>query len=195
MKKNCFSIFSLWRKYKILLYLNLTVILLLSQTFCLSAAGLAEGKSGLIDNPQQITVRGTVTDASTKEALPGVNVIISGTTIGAITDASGNFTLEAPNASVKIQFSFIGYIMQEVALAGKTTLNVALESDVAQLSEVVVVGYGVQKKVNLTGAVSSMGSAKLTAVTSPDLSNSMVGKLPGLRVITQVVNQVFTTTE
>jgi len=184
MKKNCFSIFSPWRKYKILLYLNLTVILLLSQTFCLSAAGLAEGKSGLIDNPQQITVRGTVTDASTKEALPGVNVIISGTTIGAITDASGNFTLEAPNASVKIQFSFIGYIMQEVALAGKTTLNVALESDVAQLSEVVVVGYGVQKKVNLTGAVSSMGSAKLTAVTSPDLSNSMVGKLPGLRVIT-----------
>lgn len=181
MKKNCFSIFSLWRKYKILLYLNLTVILLLSQTFCLSAAG-SEGKSNLLDNPQQVTVRGTVTDASTKEALPGVNVIVPGTTLGAITDISGNFTLEVPSASVKLQFSFIGYTMQEVALAGQTTLNIALVSDIAQLNEVVVVGFGTQKKVNLTGAVSSVGAANLATATVANISNNLTGKLPGLRV-------------
>ena len=81
-----FSIFSLWRKYKILLYLNLTVILVLLLTFNLSAAGFGEGKSNPKDNPQQVTVRGTVTDASTSEALQGVNVVISGTTVGTTTD-------------------------------------------------------------------------------------------------------------
>jgi hypothetical protein len=161
MKKNLFSIFSLWRKYKILLYLNLTVILVLSLTLNLSAAGFGEGKSNPIDNPQQVTVRGTVTDATTGEALPGVNIVVKGTTTGVMTDGSGKYTLDVPNASVSLQFSFIGYITQEVALGGQTTINVALASDVAQLSEVVVVGYGTQLKKDLTGSVTNVQAARL----------------------------------
>ena len=83
-----------------------------------------------------------VTDAATGQPMPGVNVVVSGTTLGAITDASGQYTLVVPNASVKLQFSFIGYSTQEVALAGQTTVNIALTTEASQLSEVVVIGYG-----------------------------------------------------
>jgi len=152
MKKNSFSIFSLWKKYKIFLCLNLTIILVLSLTTDLIAAGSVCGNSATVD-PQQVTVRGVVTDAITGEALPGVNVVIPGTTFGAITDANGSYTLQVPNASATLQFSFIGYVSQDVALGGKTTLNVALISNVEQLSEVVVVGYGTQSKAMVSTAI------------------------------------------
>ena len=134
MKKNSFSIFSLWKKYKIFLYLNLTLILVLSMTLSLSAAGFGEGNSYPIDNPQQVTVKGTVTDAITGEALSGVNIVVPGTTIGTMSDASGNYSLAVPGSMSKLQFSFIGYVTQDVALADQTPVNVTLTSDVAQLS-------------------------------------------------------------
>lgn len=180
MKKN--SIFSLCRKYKILLYLNLTVILVLSLTFNLSAAGFGEGKYNPIDNPQQVTVRGTVTDASTGEALPGVNIVVAETTVGTMTDASGKYTLEVPNASVRFKFSFIGYVTQEVALGGQSTLNVALVSDVAQLSEVVVVGYTSQKKSALTGAITAVNMADLDKQRVPDVAQILQGQIAGVQV-------------
>jgi len=177
-----FSIFSLWRKYKIPLYLNLTVILVLLLTFNLSAAGFGEGKSNPIDNPQQVTVGGTVTDASTGEVLPGVNVVIPGTTVGTMTDASGKYSLEVPNASVRLQFSFIGYVTQEVALGGQSTLNVAMTSDVAQLSEVVVVGYTSQKKSALTGAITAVNMADLDKQRVPDVAQLLQGQVVGVQV-------------
>ncbi len=182
MKEKFFSVFSLWRKYKILLYLNLTVILVLSLTFNLSAAGFGEGKSNPIDNPQQVTVRGTVTDATTGEALPGVNIVVAGTTVGTMTDASGKYTLEVPNASVRLQFSFIGYVTQEVALSGQSTLNIALTSDVAQLSEVVVVGYTTQRKSTLTGAISTVNIAELEQRRVPDVAQTLQGQFAGVQV-------------
>jgi TonB-linked SusC/RagA family outer membrane protein len=183
MKKILFSIFSLWRKYKILLYLNLTVILVLSLTLNLSAAGFGEGKSNPIDNPQQVTVRGTVTDATTGEALPGVNIVVKGTTTGVMTDGSGKYTLDVPNASVSLQFSFIGYITQEVALGGQTTINVALASDVAQLSEVVVVGYGTQLKKDLTGSVTNVQAARLLDRPAFNVAQAIGGKVAGVKII------------
>src|SRR5450759_3048346 len=182
MKKMFFSIFSLWRKYKIPLYLNLTVILVLLLTFNLSAAGFGEGKSNPKDNPQQVTVRGTVTDASTGEVLPGVNVIIPGTTVGTMTDASGKYSLEVPNASVRLQFSFIGYVTQDVALGGQSTLNVTMTSDVAKLSEVVVVGYTVQKKSALTGAITAVNMADLDKQRVPDVAQLLQGQVAGIQV-------------
>ena len=184
MKKNLFSIFSLWRKYKILLYLNLTVILVLSLTLNLSAAGFGEGKSNPLDNPQQVTVRGTVTDATTGEALPGVNIVVKGTTVGAMTDASGNYSLQVPSAG-SLQFSFIGYVTQEVALSGQTTVNVALSSDVAQLSEVVVVGYGTQLKKDLTGSVTSVSANRLLDRPAFNVAQAIGGKVAGVKIIEQ----------
>lgn len=132
---------------------------------------------------QQVTVRGTVTDASTGGTLPGVNIVVRGTTIGATTDVNGSYTIEVPVASATLQFSFVGYIPQEIALNGQTTLNVALTIDVAQLSEVVVVGYGVQKKVNLTGSVASIGGEKLESRPITNISTALQGELPGVTVI------------
>lgn len=183
MKKNFFSIFSLWGKYKILLYLNLTVILVFSLTFNLSAAVFGEGKSNPIDNPQQVSVRGIVTDATTGQVMPGVNVVIVGTTIGAITEANGNFSLQVPNTSATLQFSFIGYVPQNVALNGRTSLNVALVSDVAQLSEVVVVGYGTQLRKDVTGSVTSVSSARLLDKPAFNLAQAIGGKVPGVKII------------
>ena len=120
MKNFSLSVFSLWKKYKIFLCLNLTIILVLSLTTDLLAAGSVGGNSVTVD-PQQVTVRGAVTDASTGEALPGVNVVVAGTTIGVMTDVNGSYTLQVTNAAVSLQFSFIGYVSQEIALDGRTT--------------------------------------------------------------------------
>jgi len=152
-------------------------------TLNLSAAGFGEGSSSPIDNPQQVTVRGTVTDATTGEALPGVNVVVVGTTIGAMSDASGNYSLEVPSSSARLQFSFIGYVTQEVALTGQTTVNVVLQSDVAQLSEVVVVGYGTQLKKDLTGSVTNVSAARLLDRPTFNVGQAIGGKVAGVKVI------------
>jgi TonB-dependent starch-binding outer membrane protein SusC len=179
MKKNVFSIFSIWKKYKILFCLNLTMILVLSSGFSLAAAGVIEGT----DNPQQLTVKGTVTDAANGSALPGVNVVVKGTTVGAITDASGNYTLQLPDATARIQFSFIGYVTYEVAFTGQLTLNVSLQAETTQLSEVVVVGYGTQKKVDLTGSVTRVGSDRLLDKPAFNVAQAIGGKIAGVKII------------
>lgn len=132
---------------------------------------------------QQQRVTGVVTDASTGETLVGVNIIVKGATVGTITGANGSYTLDVPDASGTLQFSFIGYIAQEISLGGRTNINVALESDVALLDEVVVVGYGVQKKLSVTSAVSSVSTEKLTERTVSNIQQSLQGQLPGLTVI------------
>jgi len=105
---------------------------------------------------QQQSVTGKITDATTNEPISGANIVVKGTTIGSLTDINGNYTIGVPNTSATLQFSFIGYVTREVTLDGRTTLDVALDVDIEQLSEVVVVGYGTTKKVNLTGAVSTV---------------------------------------
>jgi len=126
-------------------------------------------------------VSGNVTD-ETGEGLPGVNILVKGTTKGTTTDIDGNFTLDAENSDILV-FSFVGYISQEVAVGGKTRIEVILASDTKALEELVVVGYGTQKKVNLTGAVSAIDIGKETEgrpVTS--LSAGLSGLSSGLHV-------------
>jgi len=131
------------------------------------------------EEPQQLQVTGTITDASTGEPMPGVNVVVLGTNIGTITDIDGSYTLSVPDASVTLQFSFIGYTTQEVALDGRITLNVALASYAAELSEVVVIGYGVQKKVNVLGSVVNISNEELNSSPVAAVSNALAGHLPG----------------
>lgn len=136
-----------------------------------------------VNTVQQLIVTGKVTDSQNGLGMPGVNIIVKGTTMGTMTDSDGNFSITVPSATSVLTFSFIGYLNQEINLNGRNSINVALVSDVEILSEVVVVGYGVQKKVNQTGSIASVESEKLASYTTVDLSNTLAGKMPGLRVM------------
>ena len=129
---------------------------------------------------QTRTVNGTVTDIN-GEPIIGANVKIEGTTRGNITDLNGAFSLEAA-ANEKLVVTYIGY-NPEVVNATTTTLTIILKEDVAALDEVVVVGYGSQKKATLTGAVSAITSEILQTTKNESVVNMMTGKIPGLRVV------------
>jgi hypothetical protein len=102
----------------------------------------------------QTTITGTVVDSGNGEALVGVNVIIKGTTTGTITDANGKYSIETSKQDSVLQFSFIGYISEEIVIQDRTNIDVSLIPDVVPLDQVVVVGYGTQTKREITGAVS-----------------------------------------
>lgn len=127
---------------------------------------------------QRITVNGKVADGN-GEPLIGVNVSVKGTTMGIITDVDGNYTLQVP-ANGTLVFSYIGYKTQEIIVGNRTTINVIMKEDTEQIEEVVVVGYGVQKKVTVTGAVATISGKDLQVSPTSNLSNGMVGRIPGV---------------
>ena len=127
---------------------------------------------------QQKLLKGTVVD-SNGEPLIGVNVSVKGTTIGIITDMDGNYALEVP-ANSTLVFSYIGYRSQEIPVGNQTSVNVTLIEDTQKIDEVVVVGYGVQKKVTVTGSVASLKGEELKASPTTNLTNGMVGRMPGV---------------
>lgn len=126
------------------------LMLLLGGSFCMNAPLFAESL-GINVGQQQENCNGVVTDA-TGESVIGASVMIKGTTVGTVTDLDGRFTLPGVKVGDVIQISFIGYVTQEIKWNGKP-MSVTLKEDSQALEEVVVVGYGTQKKVNLTGAV------------------------------------------
>lgn len=132
---------------------------------------------------QKKTIKGKVIDAQ-GEAIIGANVRIKGTSIGTITDIDGNFTLEVTPNSV-IEISYIGYVSQEVNVKGNTPITVKLIEDNKTLKEVVVVGYGVQKKVNLTGSVASISSNDLKDKVQTDVLSTLQGTVPGVTIISR----------
>lgn len=129
---------------------------------------------------QQQKVTGKVTDSQTGEAMPGVNIQVKGTTIGAITDVDGKYTLIVPEQNTTLVLSFIGYVSQEVSINGKSVIDVALTGEITGLDEVVVVGYGTQKKVATTSALSSIKGDDLIGAPVANVSNSITGRLPGV---------------
>lgn len=130
----------------------------------------------------QVNINGIVKD-SNNEPLIGVNVILKGTQQGTVTDTEGKFGLQVPNAIAIIEFSYIGFQTQEIPLNGQTFLNVTMKEDTEQLEEIIVVGYGTQKKVNLTGAVQNVTSADLTKRSLSNTSTALQGLVPGVSVI------------
>lgn len=123
-------------------------------------------------------ITGVIVDAS-GETIIGANVSIQGTTVGTITDIDGKFSLEVPD-NAKIQISYIGYITQIVPVDNKTTFNIKLAEDTQNLQEVIVVGYGTQKKVNLTGSVSTISAEDISTIPVSNISNAMAGRMPGI---------------
>lgn len=123
-------------------------------------------------------ISGTVKD-NLGEAIIGANIKIKGTNTGTTTDIDGNFSLEVSQNAI-LEVSYIGYLAREIAVGNQTNIQIELREDTQTLSEVVVVGYGTQKKVNLTGSVSSISASEIGAIPVSSISNAMAGRLPGV---------------
>ncbi len=130
----------------------------------------------------QRQVSGRVTDGSTNQPLPGVTVVVKGTTLGTATDDGGNFRLDVPSNDAVLIFSFIGYLTEEVTVGNKSTINMSLMEDIAQLNEVVVVGYGTQRKSDLTGAITQVSGDKLRNTVTANIDQALQGRVPGVQV-------------
>lgn len=132
---------------------------------------------------QQITVTGTVTDALEGITLPGVNVLVKGTTMGTTTSADGEYSIQVAPDAVLV-FSYIGYLEQEIPVNNRNTIDVALEVDVLEIAEVVTIGYGTAKKDDLTGSVAAVSAKDFNRGTITSPQELLVGKTAGVVVTT-----------
>ncbi|TNE73348.1 TonB-dependent receptor, partial [bacterium] len=132
----------------------------------------------------QQTIRGVVIDADTKETLPGVNVVVLGTSKGIATDLDGIFVLSLKEGESVLQFSYLGYEKFEMDVTGKTDITVELKPIITMMDEVVVIGYGTVKKSDLTGAVSSIKSADIGKITAFNAEQSLQGRVSGVQITT-----------
>lgn len=158
-------------------------IVLASALFCTSLPALATSSTAgtnLAVQQQDQKLKGQVIDATTGEPVIGVNVLVKGTTNGTITDIDGKYELNAPAGAI-LQISFIGYKTVEIAATTREQ-TIKLHEDTETLDEVVVVGYGVQKKESLTGAMSTLKENRLKDVTTPTVENMLNGKVSGVYV-------------
>lgn len=135
----------------------------------------------VIEQSKGIVVTGTVLDESGLPVI-GANIMVKGMNVGTITDMDGHFSLEVPYAEASLTVSFIGYTTQDVPLKGRKNVDVILVEDTKTLQEVVVVGYGSQKKATLTGAVASVNVKELSQSPSANITNALAGRMPGLTV-------------
>ena len=151
-----------------------TIILFISFALVVLYANAQTGKA----------LRGKVVDAKTGESLIGVNVTVKGTSKGTITDFDGNYTLEVdPTQNPTLVFSYIGYVNSEIKTDGRAVVNVEMSENTKELTEVVVVGYGVQKKESVIGSISSINNKTLVGSPVTNISQSLAGKLSGVQVV------------
>src|SRR5579863_8139082 len=131
---------------------------------------------------QNVSVKGKVTDAANGETLIGVSINVKGTTNGTQTDVNGAFSLSAPSNAILV-FSYIGYFPKEIPVAGQTLMDVKMQAQSNALTEVVVVGYGTQKKVDVTGSVATVKGSELASQPNPNAVSSLQGKVAGVQII------------
>lgn len=134
---------------------------------------------------QERTVSGKVTAQEDGSALPGVNVVVKGTTTGTVTDGEGNFRISVPSGDTFLVFSFIGLLTQEVPVGVRAVVDVVMSSDITQLNEVVVVGYGTQLKQDLTGNIASVKGDVLQNTPVPNFTQALQGRSAGVFVESQ----------
>ncbi|TAE26036.1 MAG: TonB-dependent receptor [Cytophagales bacterium] len=128
-------------------------------------------------------ISGRVVDEA-NSALPGVSIVVKGTTRGAVTDADGRYKIDVPDAGATLVFSFVGYTAQEVVVGGQATVNLTLKADDKQLNEVVVIGYGTSRKSDLTGSVGSVKADQILERPAASLNQGLAGRMPGVQVNT-----------
>jgi len=124
---------------------------------------------------------GTVVSKSDNTPVPGVNVLIAGTTNGTSTDFDGNFSIDVKNGDV-LQFSYVGFMTQLITISGQTSLNIVLEEDLNQLDEVVVIGYGTAKKSHLTGSISKVVNDDLDQIAVARVDDALIGQVSGVNI-------------
>nr|HPR32228.1 SusC/RagA family TonB-linked outer membrane protein [Prolixibacteraceae bacterium] len=151
---------------------NLTRILLL--VVALFAASLVHA--------QKKTITGMVIDQETSEPLPGVTIVVEGTTSGTVTDIMGNYSVDVPGDDTYLSFSYIGYTPQKISVKGLSSLNIELVKDLMDLGEVVVVGYGVAKKSDLTGAVGSLKEEDFNSTSAATPEQLIQGRVAGVQI-------------
>ncbi|MGC8804194.1 MAG: carboxypeptidase-like regulatory domain-containing protein, partial [Bacteroidales bacterium] len=130
---------------------------------------------------QEIVVTGTVKDKN-GTPMPGVNVVSKGTTVGVVTDVNGSYRIRLTDGNATLVFSFVGYKSVEQAVAGRTNIDVVLEEETKELEQVVVVGYGVQRKSDLTGAVASVKAEEIAKIPTAGIANALQGKVAGVMI-------------
>lgn len=129
------------------------------------------------------TISGQVTSEIESELLPGVNILVKGTSSGTVTDIEGRYTIDIPEGNNTLIFSFIGYETKEVAVGGRSVIDVQLTSDIQALDELVVVGYGTQRRQDVTGAISSVGSKDFNAGIAVAPEQLIQGKVAGVNIV------------
>ena len=130
---------------------------------------------------QNVTITGVVTDAADRSAIPAVSIVVKGTTTGTQTDANGRYSIAAP-ANSTLVFTYIGYTTREVPVNNQTSLNIALQTEAQNLEQVVVVGYGTQRKVDVTGSVSSVKGEDISKQASVNPVSSLQGRVAGVSI-------------
>ena len=157
------------------------LLLCFSVTYAGNKTNVEETKESLVQQ-QNIRITGQVKDKS--GVLPGVNVEIKGSNVGATTDENGNYSIDIPNSQAVLVFSYLGYATRELTVGNQKEINILLTENAQQIDEVVVVGYGTQKKVNLVGAVSAVQvDEKMESRSLSNISDGLSGLIPGLSII------------
>ena len=171
---------------KIFFTMKITFLIIMLTAFsAYSTNSYSDSKTGSINNlnQQEITVTGRVIDSASGETLPGVSIQIEGTSQGTTTDINGEYTLNVSGPDAVLVFTYMGYITQTVNVGENRVINVSLVPDVRQLDEFVVVGYGVQKRANVTGAVATVSAAELESKPVTSVTAALQGLLPGATII------------
>ena len=137
-----------------------------------------------IASAQEITIKGVVTDEISEEGVPGATVVVKGTTKGTVTDFDGNYSIEVEEDAI-LSVSFIGYLSQDINVAGRSVIDIVLEEDTKQLDEVVVIGYGTQKKKVVTGAIESLSSKDISLTPIVSADQALQGRAAGVQVVNQ----------
>ncbi|SDD37899.1 TonB-linked outer membrane protein, SusC/RagA family [Mucilaginibacter pineti] len=158
------------------------LVLLLAMPVCAFASVRAAAVPVSASPVQALSISGKVADAA--GVLPGVSVTEKGTANGTLTDGNGNFKLQVKDQNAILVFSFLGYTTQEVPVADKTILDVVLAANVKALNEVVVIGYGTQKKKDVTGAVTSVNIKEISSQPVPDIGQAIEGRAAGVQALT-----------
>ena len=173
---------------KALMIIKLSTLLLSINLIYLTATGYTQSEHLTIDKEnatikQELEIKGTVIDANTGEPIPGVNIIEKGTPHGTVTDPDGHYSIMVSSSDAVLVFSFIGYLSEEIDVAGQTTINLTLVESIEALDEIVVIGYGSVKKRELTGSVASMKEDDFNQGVFSDPVQLIQGKVAGLSIV------------
>ncbi|SMO50473.1 SusC/RagA family TonB-linked outer membrane protein [Gracilimonas mengyeensis] len=150
--------------------------------FILLVWGMAVDAHGQDSENSEITVTGRVTDSESGETLPGVNIVIKGTLNGTTTNLDGEFTLRVPGSNTILVFSYVGFETQEITVGSQEYLDVKLVERIGSLSEVVVVGYGTQRRMEVTSSISSVPATEIAQQTTTNLNQALQGRVAGVNI-------------